>query len=59
MRAEPSKEGDQFGHFYVWDQIWARSARVEVAVHAAAQPSENGSEGEQASAKPEPILSRA
>jgi len=48
MRAEPSKEGDQFGHFYVWDQIWARSARVEVAVHATAQPSENGSEGEQA-----------
>jgi len=29
------------------DQFQARSARVEVVVDAAAQPSRNGSEGEQ------------
>jgi len=34
-------------YFHVWDQFWARSARVEVVVVAAAQPSRNGSEGEQ------------
>ena len=49
VKAEPfaSKYGDQRSHFYVWDQFWARSARVEVVVDAAAQPSRNGSEGEQ------------
>ena len=31
----------------VWDRFWARPARVEVVVDAAAQPSRNGSEGEQ------------
>jgi len=41
-----SKDGDQRSHFYIWDQFWARSVRVEVVVDAVAQPSRNGSEGE-------------
>jgi len=29
------------------DQFWAHSARVEAIQHAAAQPAENGNQGEQ------------
>jgi len=32
-----SKDGGQRSHFYVWDQVWARWARVKMVVDAAAQ----------------------
>ena len=41
-----SKDKDHRSYIYIWDQFWARSARVEAVVDAAAQPSRNGSEGE-------------
>ena len=36
------KIGTHFEHFYIWDQFWTHSARVEAIQHAAAQLAENG-----------------
>ena len=43
LNALDSRDGNRFGRFYVWDQFWARSAKIEKIVHGAAQPSGNGS----------------